>query len=150
MATGKIIYDKDLGALVLTINLFQDDFSDHLKKVYHMQNLDFSGSGKQAKEVVEDYINKKFSLKINGENKPLPIYSLHVIEENVLQTKFYISIAKGTKIRQVDIYNELLFEAFKDQVNVIHEDIDGDGNSNIFRFYPGDAHVIISPGFICK
>lgn len=150
MSTGKIVYNKDLGVLVLAVNLFQDDFSEHLKKVYRLEKINFFDSDKQTREVVADYINKGLSIKINGNKMPLQFHSIKSIEDNVVQVKLHIPLAKGSKIRQLDIYNELLFEAFKDQVNVVHEDLDGDGASNIFRFYPGDAHKAIAANFICK
>jgi hypothetical protein len=149
MSTAKLTYDRKGGKLVLVINFFADDFGAHLQKIYRQRQVMFDPSG-PATDLVKDYITKKVTVNINNVKQVLSMKSLIKTEENVVQAEFVIPGIRGMHIETLEIYNELLLEAFKDQVNIMHVDLDGDGDSIIFRSFQGDTHLVVKPDFICN
>jgi hypothetical protein len=149
MSTAKLTYDKKGGKLVLLINFFADDFGAHLQKIYRQRQVTFDASG-PATDLVKDYVTKNVTVKVNNVKQVLSMESLLKTEENVVQVKFVIPATRGMHIETLEIYNELLLEAFKDQVNIMHVDLDGDGDSIVFRSFPGDTHLVVKPDFICN
>lgn len=149
MSTGKLSYDRESKKIILTINFFADDFGAYLQKIYRLSNIEFSNPTSMLHDVVEDYVKKKFTIKVNTNKQLLVLESLTKSEDNVVQAKFSISETAGYHITVLEIYDELLFEAFKDQVNVLNVDIDKKEGSKIFRFSPGDTYVLMKMDFIC-
>ncbi len=150
MSTGKLTYDKESKKIMLTINFFADDFASHLRKTYRLHTVEFSNPTPMLRDVVKDYVAKKFILKINNVNQQLALESLVKTDDNVVQAKFSIPEAYGFRINVLEVYDQLLFEAFNDQVNVLHVDMEGKGESQIFRFSPGDTYAVMKMDFVCR
>lgn len=119
LTVGKLQYHQATGRFQLTINFFMDDFSAVLKKKYTMPLFDISNRT-QAVKVVQDYTSENLIVKINTKEVPIAVKELNIIEENVLQVKCSLLIPSQTKIEEIEITNQFLFEAYDEQVNIFH------------------------------
>jgi len=135
LTTGKLQYIPSSGNFEVTENFFLDDFESVLKKTYKISALDISNSKTLAKKVVQDYTSSKLNIRINDKECTLILKDLAIIEENVLQVKYSILQKVTGKIERIDVLNQLLFEAYDDQVNILHVNIP-EKEKVILRFMP--------------
>jgi hypothetical protein len=135
LTTGKLRYIPSSGNLELTENFFLDDFESALKKQYRMSALDISNNKTLAKKLIQDYTSSKLNIHVNDKECSFILKDLAVIEDNVLQVKYSMSQKITGKIERIDVLNQLLFEAYDDQVNILHVDIP-DKEKVILRFMP--------------
>ncbi len=145
MTTSKLLYDKKAKELVLTINFFEDDFSAHLEKLYHRKNIDFAVVDDTEGSMVAGYVAKKMLLKVNKKPLTLQLNSVKRIEDNVVQVRLILPLPK-TKVKSLEISDALLFDAFAEQVNIMHIELPGT-TSNVQQFIPSDSYKVIKVNF---
>jgi hypothetical protein len=145
MTTSKLLYDKKANELTLTINFFEDDFSAHLERLYHRRHIDFATVDDIESSMIAGYVAKKMLLKANKKSLTLQLNSVKRIEENVVQVKLILPLPK-TKIKSLEISDALLFDAFAEQVNIMHLDLPGT-TSNVLQFTPSDSYKVLTVNF---
>jgi len=145
MTTSKLLYDKKANELILTINFFEDDFSAQLEKLYHRKNIDFAVVDDTEGSMVAGYVAKKMLLKANKKPLTLQLSSIKRIEENVVQVKLILWLPK-TKIKSLEISDALLFDAFAEQVNIMHVELPGT-TSNVQQFISSDSYKVLKVNF---
>ena len=143
MTTSKLSFDKRTGQLTLLVNFFIDDFGAHLQKIYHQRSLKLESAGEQEKSMINAYVAKKLLLKINRVPMVLKLNAVKKLEENVLQATFIIPAVSGGNMRQLEITNTVLFDAFEEQVNVLHIDLPTK-QATVLQFTPSDSYKAIS------
>jgi hypothetical protein len=143
LTTGKLQYFPSNKTIELTENFFLDDFESALKKKYKIPALDISNSKALARKIVQDYTSSRLSIRVNNKECLLVLTDLVIIEKNVLQAKYSISEKVTSKIESIDVSNQLLFEAYDDQVNILHIVIP-DEEKVILRFMPFEYHKTIA------
>jgi len=106
-----------------SVKLFTNDFENALKKIYK-QPIDLINSGnKEAiKKIIIDYITKHFYLKVNGELKTISIIGYEKEEEAIFT---YIEIKNCAIPKTIDVENNLLYDYLKDQMNIVHFELNG-------------------------
>lgn len=147
MTTSKLIYDQEAGDIKVTVNFFWDDFGDELMKQYHLnESIDLKES--ETEEFLQDYITKYFQVTINEDSKvDLTVTNFELIQENVLQVSLVSGQMRGALIKQIELTNLLLVEAFpSDQVNVTHIEL---GDKTILRFSREESVQLVFPNYKC-
>ena len=101
----------------IKIKIFRDDFEDALR-VYHGNSISIDTNDKLLKNkvFVSQYLNNKFILKINENNKNIIISDLHLIND-VLEIESSFKIDEN--ITNFKIKNELLFDVYSIQKNIL-------------------------------
>ncbi len=145
MTTAKLSYDKKANELILLINFFEDDFAAHLEKIYHKRGVDFLSSSDVEKKMVATYVNRRFVVKLNKKQSPLLLQSMKHIEDNVMQARFSVAVPKGQELRLMEFTNALLFDAFHEQVNIMHLEFEGaDLDRPVLQFIPSDSYKLVN------
>jgi len=144
MTTSKISYDKKTGELVLLINFFIDDFGAHLGKIYHQRNVNLENSGDTEKSMVNAYVSRKVLLKLNHKASLLKLSALNKIDENVVQATFRLPCKNLSDLKLLEVSNALLFDAFPEQVNVLHFDLPAKIESSVYQFTPSESYKAIT------
>jgi hypothetical protein len=122
------------GEVSIKLYFFADDFGAHLQKLY-VEDIDLEKSTSQTINSVIDYIKKHYVLKINNQKLELDALD-NSFKDNVFQIGFKskqnIKYIFGNT--DIQLKNTLLFEAFKDQSNIVRIDFKGDGNYETLEF----------------
>ena len=108
VALYQVNYAPQKDMLQITARIFVDDLNSAVGKKYNKKiNL---GSEKETGEdliLLKKYLSEKFSIKINGQSKPINLLSKEM-EGDVLIC--YLSLNKISKINSLEIYNTVIIE----------------------------------------
>lgn len=113
--------------LQVTARIFNDDLNAALENKFHTRI--FLGTDKETPDdlvYLKKYLNEKFILKINGQNRPLQFHSKEV-EDNVVIC--YLSCKEVTKINTLGVENTILIEIHPEQQNIIQANFNGKKSS---------------------
>ena len=103
--------------LQITTRIFIDDLNEALENKFHKNT--FLASDKETPEDVDllkKYFSEKFTLKINGQQKPMLFVSKEV-EDNILIC--YLKCVDISKITTLDVQNSIITEIHSEQQNII-------------------------------
>lgn len=120
----ELIYKEDQKSVQVMHKIFIDDFEQTLNKAYGV-NLDILAmdNTEGIDSLVSDYLSKKFKVQINGKDQEL-VYLGSELEDNVLWC--YQEIYKVRRPKIFTITNEVMFEEFDDQSNLVHTTLNGE------------------------
>jgi hypothetical protein len=106
-----------------SIKLFTNDFENALKKDTKQPVDLINTKDKEAvKKIITDYLTKHFNLKLNGEAKSYTVIGFEREQEAVFT---YIEFKNCETPKTVEIENSLLYDSFKEQMNIVHFDLNG-------------------------
>lgn len=113
----KIDYIKEEKTVQITMRFFIDDIENTLQNRFNMPlELATKQENKKANFYLEKYIDQKFKITINDENKKL-IYLGKEYENDVVY--FYLEINDIESITKIEVQNNMLFEEFEEQENYV-------------------------------
>ena len=127
IAIYQIEYAQEKKMLQITSRIFIDDINEVLEKNYH-KKTHIGEKNESAEDIVlmNKYISDKFSIKVNGQNKPFQFVSTEV-ENNILIG--YYKITDIPKIKTLEVKNTILIDLFPEQQNIIQSKIYGEKQS---------------------
>jgi hypothetical protein len=130
MAIYQVNYAPEKKMLQITSRIFIDDLNLALQKKYN-KKLNLGTDKETAEEIVllKKYLSEKFSIKINGQSKPMDFLSKEV-DGDVLVC--YSNIKGVSKINSLEIYNSVLIDWNTEQQNITHITVLGTKNSLLF------------------
>ncbi|MBK7635417.1 MAG: hypothetical protein IPJ13_14905 [Saprospiraceae bacterium] len=112
-------YETTSGDVQIAAHIFLDDLENAIA-LKGRKGL-FIATAKESKdcdEVIENYINKKLTLKVNGK-----FYTTEMIGKELSKDKIavwcYLEIAGMRGIKTIEIENKILTELFNDQKNIV-------------------------------
>lgn len=113
--------------LEITSRIFIDDLNKALETQFKRKTfLGEKRESAQDVELMQQYLSKNVSLKVNGQPKNLQ-YVNREYEDNVIICYFIVNDA--TKIKTIEIRNKALFELFDDQQHIINSNVSGNKKS---------------------
>ena len=117
--------NKELG---MACKIFTDDFENTLKDQYHAKidiyhPIDKALLGKR----MADYVTSHLRILINGKQIPLNYLGYEIESE---ATWCYFSSPGINVVKTVDIFNGLLYDFKKEQINMMHVKVNGDRKSS--------------------
>ncbi len=127
VAIYQINYVSEKKILQITSRIFIDDLNKALKINY--QKNTHLGEKEESQEdiaLMNKYVLDNFSLKINGQQKPIHFLSKE-LENNVLIC--YFNIKDINKIITLEIQNTILSDVFSEQQNIIQATVYGKKSS---------------------
>lgn len=126
MALYQINYDSGKKMLQITSRLHIEDLNKALEKKYKKKIAIENENSSSEEVLLKEYLNNRFSIKVNGQVKPLNFLSKE-IEGDELVT--YWTIKNVVKINTLEIQNTVLIECFSDQQNMINVNVLGEKKS---------------------
>lgn len=114
----KIEYAEDQQSLQIITKIFIDDLEDVLQQRYDADLiLDSTTDDDKIDLYLEKYLRKKFSLKANGaEVTPKFLGKKYDVETLI----FYLEVTGINSLKSLEVTNEVLFELFPEQQNIVH------------------------------
>ena len=123
----QINYAPEKKMLQITSRIFVDDLNEVLYKKYNKKT--FLGESNESPDdivLMKKYISDNFSLKVNGQQKPI-YYLSNELEGNVLIC--YYNIKEISKIKTLEVRNTALLELNSEQQNIMQSTIYGQKQS---------------------
>jgi len=110
-----------------TVKLFTNDLETALKKI-HSQTIDLINPKDTLKtqKLLEDYLKKRFSIKVNTVQKN---YELLGFEREQEVVWLYVELKNCPEPKKIEIENSLLYDYIKDQTNIMHLEVKGEKKS---------------------
>lgn len=125
MAYTSVKYDAVKKVFEITHRVFQDDFENTLKGNYHYAGGDVFINQKNqiTQKFVNDFFQKNFSIMLNKAKANLKYIKTE--QKNQMGIIIYYESEKVdlSKITSVQVYNFIMMESFKEQVNMFHLNI---------------------------
>ncbi|MBR9757472.1 MAG: peptidase E [Algicola sp.] len=117
----QIEYVEDQASVQIISRVFIDDLENALKKRYDKTLvLKYSNESEQVDYYLERYLKSKISIKINGKEQLLTFIGKEYDADIAV---CYLEIKGVKEIAQLEISNQVLFDMFDDQQNVIRAKI---------------------------
>ncbi|RSK42011.1 DUF6702 family protein [Mangrovimonas spongiae] len=129
VSVTQIEYVKEQSSVQIITRIFIDDLENVLKKRYDENIiLKYKDESGKVNDYIARYLKSKISIKINGEEQ---IINFIGKEYDVDIAICYLEIEGIKNIKTFEISNEVLFDMFKEQKNVIRTNINSKNKSFI-------------------
>ena len=131
MGIFQVNYAAEKKMVQITSRIFIDDLNNGLEKKYHKKT--FVGTEKETQadvDLLKKYLADNFSIKINGQSKPITFLSKEVEAGDVLVC--YSRIKDIDKFKTIEISNSVLVEWNAEQQNITHISAFGTKKSVLF------------------
>jgi hypothetical protein len=118
VSTTKIEYVKEKKAIQIITKIFIDDVEDALQVRYN-EDISLATEKETATDIayLKQYVLQKFQLQVNG--KPVTLqYIGREYETDIV--KVYLEVTGITQLKTLEIDNQVLFDLFEEQQNIIH------------------------------
>jgi hypothetical protein len=110
-----------------SVKLFTNDFEAALKKLLKKPIDLINVKNKlETTKIVSDYLNERLKFKIN--DKPVA-FKLVGFENEAEAIWMYIEFEKSSPPKKVEIENTLLYEHLRDQMNIVHMEVNNSKKS---------------------
>ena len=107
----------------ISCKLFVDDFEKTLRKKYNTKvDLLDAKIKSEMNRIVNDYIQKHFSVSIGGKKVNLQFVGFEIQAEGVIS---FFEIKNVPKIENIELVNNLLYEFNAQQMGIIHIMVNG-------------------------
>ena len=132
MGIYQVNYVSEKKMLQITSRIFIDDLNKALEKKYNRKAFHIATEGETAEEVAlfKKYLAENFTIKVNGQLKPIVFMSKETAEDDVLVC--YSKIVDVSKISTIEIYNSVLIDWSSEQQNITHVTAFGTKKSILF------------------
>jgi hypothetical protein len=120
VSVTEVKYSEKDKSLQILLRIFIDDIEKTLEERYAVNTeLATPKENKEVNKYLERYINDKLTIKINGVKSKLSFLGK---EYDVDIMKCYVEIENVDyeSLQQIEVSNEILFEQFEEQQNIIH------------------------------
>ena len=131
MGVFQVNYAAEKKMIQITSRIFIDDLNNGMEKKYHQKT--FVGTDKETQadiDLLKKYLAENFSIKINGQSKPITFLSKEVESNDVLVC--YSRIKDIDKIKTIEITNTILVDWNAEQQNITHISAFGTKKSVLF------------------
>ncbi|TYB79924.1 peptidase E [Bizionia myxarmorum] len=120
-------YVKEKETVQIISRIFIDDFERLIRTRYDETiTLSKENESDKVNYYISKYLNEKIGVQING--KPVKLVFIGKEYENDL-VYCYLEIKNVTSIKSFEIINQVLFDVFSDQKNIVRTDINGQNKS---------------------
>jgi hypothetical protein len=131
MGVFQVNYAAEKKMIQITSRIFIDDLNNAMEKKYHQKT--FVGTDKETPadlDILKKYLSENFTIKINGQSKPITFLSKEVEAGDVLVC--YSRIKDIDKFKTIEISNTILVDWSAEQQNITHISAFGTKRSVLF------------------
>jgi hypothetical protein len=130
ISSSKIIIINDTAEV--NIKIFRDDLEDDLRLFYNKSiSIDNIIKLQNAASQIDTYIQNKFELRIDNSKIKLSEFKYNLINDLV---EISCSFDFKKDFNEINIINNILFEVYKIQKNVVFINVEKQSKSHIFSF----------------
>ena len=116
----------------IKIKIFRDDLEDGLRLFFDKSiSIDTKLKLEKRSSKVADYIIDKFQISVN-KSKIIPSFDNYNLVNDLVE--IYLSFETRGDINNIKIYNNILFDVFQVQKNVVLINLENQNQSHIFSF----------------
>ena len=127
ISNTQIEYVEAKKSIQIITRLFIDDFENVLKERYDA-TLTFDDDTETIDVYIKKYLKEKLNLKIN-EIATDPVFLGKEIDMGIV--KCYLEIEDVSQVKTIEITNQVLFDLFEEQQNIIKLDINSKKKSYV-------------------
>lgn len=140
ISVTQVNYIKEKKSLQITSRIFIDDFENALKDKYD-DNLVLAGDDepKIVDSFIEKYLKEKLTIKINNENVNIS-YLGKEYDGDIMRC--YLEVENVNNIKSIEISNQVLFDMYKAQQNIVKTKINSKQKSAILS--TKDKNVVLN------
>jgi len=131
MGVFQVNYAAEKKMIQITSRIFIDDLNNGMEKKYHQKT--FVGTDKETQadiDLLKKYLSENFTIKINGQSKPITFLSKEVEANDVLVC--YSRIKDINIFKTIEISNTILVDWNAEQQNITHISAFGTKKSVLF------------------
>jgi len=131
MGVFQVNYAAEKKMIQITSRIFIDDLNNGMEKKYHQKT--FVGTDKETQtdiDLLKKYLSENFTIKINGQSKPITFLSKEVEANDVLVC--YSRIKDINTFKTIEISNTILVDWNAEQQNITHISAFGTKKSVLF------------------
>lgn len=131
MGVFQVNYAAEKKMIQITSRIFIDDLNNGMEKKYHQKT--FVGTDKETQadiDLLKKYLSENFTIKINGQSKPITFLSKEVEANDVLVC--YSRIKDINTFKTIEISNTILVDWNVEQQNITHISAFGTKKSVLF------------------
>lgn len=129
VSVTKVEYVKEKKSLQIISQIFIDDFEKLIRERYDESiTLAVKNESKSAEMYIKKYLEYKLDFKINKADVTFKFLGKEYKDDIVY---CYLEIENISKINTIEIKNEILFDLYKDQQNILRTKINGEDKSFI-------------------
>ncbi len=128
VSISSVDYNSSKKRLEIACRLFYDDLEVALK-THQQKKLDVLNPKEKAvlDSAISRYIKANFKLQVNGQAKEMK-YVGYEVEEDVAWC--YFEVPQANPVQRISIVNQLLYQDFKSQSNIMHVTVSGKRKSS--------------------
>lgn len=124
-----IEYVKELESVQISSRVFIDDFEKMLRERYDENiTLDIGKDESHIDVYINRYLKNKFKVKINNQEQEFEFLGKEYEDDLVY---FYLEITGVSEVNTFEIVNQVLFDVFEDQQNLVKTKINSKNKSFI-------------------
>lgn len=120
VSVTEITYSDKDEALQITLRIFMNDLERTLEERYAIKaNMATRKEHRDLEIYLQQYLNDKFNLKVNGKKVPLTFLGKEY-ETDIVKCYIEIKDINYQSLKSIEVVNEILFEQFEEQQNIVH------------------------------
>jgi hypothetical protein len=119
VSVTEISYDEKDKELEIISRIFIDDLESAIRQAQHKPELNLlaPGSDTSIDKLVSEYLQSRFTIKLDGKEQKV-VYLGHEIENEAILC--YIQVPNVKKWRTIEVVNTVITELYDDQSNLVH------------------------------
>ena len=123
VSVTEIEHNATAKTLEISCKIFTDDFEKTLR-LHYPSKIDLLNEKMKAPMgiIVNGYIQKHFSIKVDGKNVPLQFIGFEQQEEGIIS---YFQANNIAAVKKIEVFNNLLYEYSNQQMGIIHSIVNG-------------------------
>lgn len=144
LSVSEINYSEKDKALQITSRIFLDDLEACIRNQRNNPELDVlePGVGLTSNQVISDYVLKYFTVKLDGKLQKMNFLGFEREDPAII---CYIEIPNVKKFKTIEVKNQVIFDLYDDQSNIVHVTYKGPVKSaRLLRDKPSDVFTFDS------
>ena len=117
----EVEYSTKSEELGMSIKVYPDDLEETLRKFSGKKYDVIQGDKKEVSQILEQYIKKHLSIKLNNINKPYQFLGYEIDKESVWM---YWNISNQVGVKSIEILSDIMYDYKPEQTNIIHIKLD--------------------------
>jgi len=143
VSVSQIEYVSEKQSVQIIMRIFIEDLENLLRKRYDSEiTLNESEKESQINEYINQYLSSKVLFEINNELKKFNFLGKEYEDDIVF---CYLEIENVSKIKDFKITNNLFFDVFDEQQNIIKTNINSEKESFVLTSQKNKAEVHFKP-----
>jgi hypothetical protein len=127
VSVTEIEHNAKESTLEISCKIFTDDFEKALRKV-NKQKIDLMNPAlkESMNKVVNDYVQKHMSIKVNGDAVKMQYVGYEEQEEGII---CYFQVNNVREVKELYVLNHILFDDQPQQISLLHVTVNGNRKS---------------------